>query len=291
MRRRSSDSGSMDMLLDTMCNTFGGVSFIALMVAILSAVLPKASNEQAQESISEAQVIDREAERLRERRDVLRRTIGIYSSFVENAATGLVVKADLARMAAEVAANDEKIRLFGKKRIEYMDELAKVKTLASYSRREAARLTRLLKDLEEKVGRPLFDRHRAVRTPREREVQGLKIVNVWLHERHLYMMDDKRNVREVAVGTEDGKRRWDCELVKGRGVVVDDDFFLHGKIWPQLQKRFDEKTYIRIFTDTVSFDELCLFRDALISRKAMYNWIVNEEDVIHFIEGYDGHVQ
>lgn len=291
MRRKSSDPGSMDMLLDTMCNTFGGVCFIALMVAILSAALPKNSDETKPERVTEEQVVARETARLRERRDTLRQAIDIHTAFVKNASTGVVVKADLAKLVSDIAGNDEKIRLYEKKRIEYMDELAKVKTRTSYSRCEAARLARLLKELEEKVGRPLFDRHRVVRTPKEHELQGLTLINVWLHERRFYMMDDKRNVKNEETGKEDGKQQWDCHLVKGRGVLLDDDFFLHGKIWPQLQKRFDANTYVRIFTDTVSFDELCLFRDALISRKSMYNWIVNEEDVIHFIEGYDGHVQ
>ena len=41
MKSRRSSSGSMDMLLDTMCNTFGGVCFIALLVTLLSAIWPK----------------------------------------------------------------------------------------------------------------------------------------------------------------------------------------------------------------------------------------------------------
>ena len=291
MRRKTSEPGSMDMLLDTMCNTFGGVCFIALMVAILSAAIPKNAEVAQEQKVSEEQVAAKEMARLQQRRDMLKAAIDIQSEFLKNASTGVVLKADLAKSVSEIASNDEKIRLYEKRKIEYLDELAKVKTQSSYSRREAMRLARLLKELEEKVGRPLFDRHRVVRIPRERELQGLKVVNVWIHQRRLYMMNDKRNVRNEDTGKEDGKAKWDCHLVKGRGVFLDDDFFLHGKIWPELQRQFDDNTYVRIFVDTVSFDELCLFRDALISRKSMYNWIVNEEDVIHFIEGYDGHVQ
>jgi hypothetical protein len=80
-------------------------------------------------------------------------------------------------------------------------------------------------------------------------------------------------------------------LVKGRGVLLNDDFFNKSKVWAELQDRFASGKYVRIFVDSVSFDELCLFRDALISRKSMYNWIVREEDSLYFTEGYDGHVQ
>lgn len=291
MKRRISEPGSMDMLLDTMCNTFGGVCFIALVVAVISASIPKVGRDMAEHQVSEDQVVAKESSRLQNRRDMLKSAIEIHSSFVDNAVTGAVLKADLLKTTSAIAANDEQIRLYEKKRIEYLDELAKLKTRTAYSRREASRLARLLRELEEKVGRPLFDRHRVVRTPRERELQGLKMIDVWLHQRRLYMMNDNRNIKNTETGVEDGKHKWDCQLIKGHGVLLNDDFFLRSKIWPKMQRQFDETTYVRIFVDTVSFDELCLFRDALISRNSMYNWIVNEEDVIHFIEGYDGHVQ
>lgn len=291
MKRRISEPGSMDMLLDTMCNTFGGVCFIALLVAVASASIPKVGHDSAARQVSENQIVAKESARLQNRRDMLKSAIEIHSSFVDNAATGVALKIDLLKAVSDIAANDEKIQLLENKRIEYLDELAKLKTRTAYSRREASRLARLLRELEEKVGRPLFDRHRVVRTPRERELQGLKVIDVWLHQRRLYMMNDNRNIKNIETGFEDGKHKWDCQLIKGQGVLLNDDFFLHGNIWPQMQRQFDETTYVRIFVDTISFDELCLFRDALISRNSMYNWIINEDDVIHFIEGYDGYVQ
>ena len=34
-RRRKNDTGSLDLLLDTICNTFGGILLIALLVIVL----------------------------------------------------------------------------------------------------------------------------------------------------------------------------------------------------------------------------------------------------------------
>lgn len=292
MKNKSPDTGSLDMLLDTMCNTFGGVCFIALMVAIISAALPKTSqDESAVEQVTEDQVIAKEIARLEQRRDRLQAAVDIQASFVQNASTGVVLKADLAEMVTKVAADEEQIRLYEKKLVEYQDELAKLKTSTSYSRREAMRLDRLLRELKEKVGRPLFDRHRVVRTPRERELKGLRTINIWLHQHRLYMMDGKTCVREKEVDLHDGKRHWEVSLIPGRGVLLNDDFFLHSRFWPQLQRQFSANSYVRIFVDTVSFDELCLLRDALISQKQMYNWWVAEEEVLTFTEGYDGQVQ
>lgn len=289
MRRRNRESSGMDMLLDTMCNTFGGVCFIALMVSLVSATLPQLDDDSDsnQPKISENDLLTREMTRLTLKRDELKTAIAVQQDFLATGATNVPVKADLVRMASEIAQNASLIDAYEKKRVEYLDELAKLTTRTAYSRREAARLSRLVADLKDQVGQPLFDRHRAVRAPREHEEQGLRMINVWLHEHRLYLMDDTRNVRRVMRG----EKRWDTYLVKGRGVFVDDDFFRKGSVWPELESRFGPTTYVRIFTDTASFNELCFIRDALIDRKSKFNWIVNEEEVIHFVEGYDGYVQ
>lgn len=294
MSRRNEDVGSMDMLLDTMCNTFGGVSFLTLMVAIISAATPKSASdeENPDPAVTARQIVETEVAQLERRRAMLRTAIEIQEAFVTNAATDVVLKADLSDLVEKVAANDKQIRLYEKRRIDYLDELARLKTRTTYSRRESARLRRLLKELEDKTGRPLFDRHRVVRTPCEREIEGLTQIDVWLHRRRLYLLDDQRDVRQEETGVSDtGKKTWTCTLIDGRGVLLNDDFFQRGSVWPQLEKMFNAKTCVRIFVDTVSFEELCLFRDALISRKSKYNWIIQESNVISFVEGYDGRVQ
>lgn len=45
-RRKTEDSNSLDLLLDTMCNTFGGVMFIAISLIIISAMLPPPQPEE-----------------------------------------------------------------------------------------------------------------------------------------------------------------------------------------------------------------------------------------------------
>lgn len=295
MKSRRSDSGSMDMLLDTMCNTFGGVCFIALLVTLLSATLPKDTEPDWNNAAAVAKsIVEKEHDKLLRRRDELKAAIEIQEDFIKRNSTGVVVKADLVCMAGKIASDEGQIKLYEKKRVEYLDELAKLKTKTSYSRREAARLSRLLKELEDRVGKPLFDRHRVVRTPKEHKVEGLRTINVWLHQRRLYLMNPgsgfvrEENIRGVA-----GQREWDVRIIFGKGLLIDEDFFQNGNgsLWTGLQQSIGPSTYVRIFTDTVSFAELCLLRDALISRNSMYNWTINEEDVIHFEEGYDGFVQ
>jgi hypothetical protein len=292
MKRSVIDGGSMDMLLDTMCNTFGGVCFIALMVVLISSAMPKSKDEQSElDRVRQAEITTREVARLVQRRDMLKTALDLETEFVNANATGIVTRADMEKMLADVATSGDKIAAYEKKRVEYLDELAKLKTKDQYSKREAARLERLLADLREKVGNPLLGRHRVVRAPREREIMGMRIINVWMHQRRLYMMDDPDNIRISNHRKIGNDETWEVHLVRGKGLLVDDDFFMYGKVWQELKKRFGPNTYVRIFVDTASFDELCLFRDALISHKSLYNWIVVEEDSISFRNGYDGIVQ
>lgn len=64
MRRRSQDESSLELLLDTICNTFGGIVFISLLVVVL---LSMSSKEEGSEPPSqEAQLAMKQAEIQRE---------------------------------------------------------------------------------------------------------------------------------------------------------------------------------------------------------------------------------
>ena len=291
MKRNRVGFGSLDMLLDTMCNTLGGVCFIALTIAIISAALPKIHDETDDSEEVAEKIVVMEIARLQERRDELSAALEIQKTFVENANTGAVTKADILKLTKNIADNDDQIEKYEKMRIEYLDELAKLRTKTAYSKREAARLNRLLAEMNEKIGSPLFDRHRVVRTPREHQEFELKTIDVWLYKHRLYLVDDRQYVEFSAPEYRDGKRCRKAKLINETGGILNDEFFLDGEIWKKLKSSFGEKMYVRIFVDTSSFNELCLLRDALISCGVKYNWIVTEKNVISFFDGYDGHIQ
>lgn len=291
MKRDFSTGDGMDMLLDTMCCTFGGVCFIALMVTLISSVAP-AGDEGSENIAAEIErMAEREVDRLKYRRDTLAISIAQQEAFVASNENAVVSRSDLSKMMSELANDNEKLRLYEKKIIEYQDELAKLTTDSEYSKREAARLERLLAELRDKAGKPLFERHRAVRTPQERTLSGLRSVDVWLYKHRLYKIDDEScvSVRDVSSG---GTKAWDCTIIPGRGERVDESgFFSTNGGWWRLTRELGTSAYMRIFTDIESFEELCVLRDALVSRNSKYNWIIQEGNTIHFVEGYDGRVQ
>lgn len=288
MRRTSTDAGSLDMLLDTMCNTFGGVCFIALMVAILSASLP-ADEADEETGVSEQMIVNREAARLSRERDELKAALAIQEAFVSSGTNREARALSAAQLSGGIASNATALAKLKKEKAELEDALAKVTTDISYSTREASRLARLLKEMEERLGSPANMKNRPMRTPVERELDEYDPVSVWIRNGRLYCLWDSSH---VDCKTTDGVkgREWDYRLKPGAGFLLTDAFYRSAD-YRQLIERITGKVFLRIFCDAASFAQLCDLRDDLIRRRKMYNWHVYEGQVIHFVEGHDGRVQ
>lgn len=282
-------AGSLDMLLDTMCNTFGGVCFIALMVAIISAMSPAGKGVDDAGAETEQMLADRELERLARRRDELAAALSIQRSFVATNSGGAAV-VDMALLRSGVASNETAAAELKSRLRELEDALASVATDSEYSRREAARLARVLKELEARLDRPA-GRQRAVRTPVERELSGMRCEDFWLRGGRLYLLknDWQTKASDWTLGA-DGKRHITYSPIPGKGYVVDESFFF-GEDWLKIRRELDAKGYVRIFSDRKSFPQLCKLRDALVHFRKQYNWHLDENEALSFVEGYDGRIQ
>lgn len=289
-KKSSPNSGSLDMLLDTMSNTFGGVCFIALMVAIISAALPsRVSDAENQEPVSEQMIINKETARLIRERDEMKVAIEIQKSFLSSNATDSVGILSKNQFLAVISSNATEVVKLGKEKLELEDALAKLSTDISYNSREALRLERLLKELEERLGKPGNMRNRAVRTPVERELMGYRPITVWIKKNRLFYLGNENHVACQTLSGKSGKEYY-FKAREFSGYTMDDDF-LYSFEYKQLMDMLTGKTYLRIYCDSSSFARLCELRDNLILRRKMYNWYCSDEDVLAFVEGYDGKVQ
>ena len=289
-KKSSPNSGSLDMLLDTMCNTFGGVCFIALMVAIISAALPlRVSDEENQEPVSEQMIINKETARLIRERDEMKVAIEIQKSFLSSNAMDSVGILSKNQFLAAISSNATEVVKLKKEKLELEDMLAKLTTDISYNSREALRLERLLKELEERLGKPANMKTRAVRTPVERELMGYRVITVWIRKNRMYCLHNEIHVDCKTLSGKRGKEFYFQTREYG-GYLMDDDF-LHSWEYSQLMDMLTGKTYLRIYCDSSSFARLCDLRDDWILRRKMYNWYCSDEDVLAFVEGYDGKVQ
>jgi len=65
MRRRNNkptDDSSLELLLDTICNTFGGIVLISILVALLMQTETDAISEQARNEISNTDIVRKSRE-------------------------------------------------------------------------------------------------------------------------------------------------------------------------------------------------------------------------------------
>lgn len=274
-------TGSLDMLLDTLCNTFGGVCFIALMVAILSAMLPKEAGDSHAEEMasSEQMLVDQEREMLLRRRADLKAAMSVFS--ISGSEGKDLSPADWTR---NLSSNRTAITQLEAERVRLEKALSNVE----YNKREVERLERLKAELE-KQAREFTGKMRKVRMPIERELPGLRPVNLWLSDGRLYLLDNENQVmaRETRRG---GERCLVCTMIRGTGYRVDEDF-MQGGIWQNLYGRVGGNSYARIYSDAKSFPQLCKLRDQFASARKMYNWYPSEETELVFVAGYDGKVQ
>ena len=94
--RGAADESSLELLLDTICNTFGGVLFISILVVILVNMSSEAVSTTPPDEISQSELIQMETQlqQSQERMQKLRRAIelqkDIEKKFVEPETKDLV---------------------------------------------------------------------------------------------------------------------------------------------------------------------------------------------------------
>ena len=277
-------SGSLDMLLDTMCNTFGGVCFIALLVSVISISLPPdragdadaatTSNEQDPRMV----MLIRQRNRLEESVKALEVQLAGMTNVADTASLAETeAKIAAARRRAEAAARENEKR---------RGDAERVRGEADAQNARAAELNALIAALEAEINDPKYIRARIVRVPHERELHGYKIYDIFLYRGDFYDLQDQE-----AFSISQGYKSTTYSVRQGHGTTISDDF-PKGVVWRRVLDRTISCTIIRIITDKDSTDGLSILVQDLASRRRPYNWRYNDGgDSITFVEGNDTFVQ
>lgn len=294
MKRSWHDSQSLDMLLDTMCNTFGGICFITLLVALISASMPKSDNTAETEvGIDAASVADRELQELVLRRDKTKAAIAMHEAMLASNRVESTISESAASYASSIFSNRQEIAKLKDEREKLEDEITKTTTSVAYNTREAERLKLLIEQMNEELRNPQFIQKRKVRMPIERKEEGLHNVDLWLRHQKMYLIEWSRKPPRQVTIVEHGispNITWDVSLLPGTGWELTETFY-ESLEWREILRQLDATGYARIWSDTESFPQLCELRDALIDKGRKYNWHICNEDTQHFFQGYDGRVQ
>lgn len=289
-RRAEMESGSLDMLLDTMCNTFGGVCFIALLVAILSVMLPKETSPENESDPDVERLVENERlARLQRRRDELERAFALQRDLLQAVETNGTVTVTEAELVSEFAAKDDAIRELRSKLEAMEEEIARLATSTEYNKDEAERLRKLAEELRSELEKAENARRRTVRTPLEREIPGIQSFDLWIRQGVVYVLDDPGQCHREVRGY--GESLQHCySVVPGRGSLVGTPYF-GSPDFSSVVRKVGGMRYVRIFSDSESFDALCLLRDELLRRGLRYNWHVTDASELVFVQGTDTKVQ
>lgn len=296
MKRSATDSQSLDMLLDTMCNTFGGICFITLLVALISASLPKSDDSAESEvGIDAASIADREIQELVLRRDKIKAAIAMHEAILASNSVQNTISESAASYATSISSNRLEIAKLREEREKLEDEITKTTTSVAYNTKEYERLKRVVEQMEVELRNPQFIKKRKVRTPLEREIANLHSVDLWLRHGRLYLIDfynQYNTPKQVIIVTHGSSPNitWDVSLLHETGWELSEEFY-EGREWREILRQLDASGYARIFSDEDSFPQLCELRDAFIHFRKRYNWHIRDDDTLHFVQGYDGRVQ
>lgn len=202
-RRVSIDDGSLELLLDTICNTFGGIIFISFLVVLLlnnsSDGAPQAPADPTERS--KLIELDNERAQLTRRLERARRTVaagaGIQSAVVSEA---VVESAARFRRAQEQEARlaEDKSRAVGRAN-EAQEKVNEVRSQETAREAEVQRAEERLASIEEKLEAEIASKTEDAKVPRI-SATALRPVEFFLKEGRLYgpltLADGTFNERE-----------------------------------------------------------------------------------------------
>lgn len=200
MKRTSDEPGdSLELLLDTICNMFGTIMFVALVAALLALV---SRDQRVEESLA---VIDTERDRqiveLEQRADELERQLAMFPAPIVDAQQE-EAESRMARALGEIERRQKLIAQYGEA----------LKALHSSAQNMDAQIQPLREEigrLEDAVAFAEKIRHRKMRTPLEREVNLAQFIIVVWQDR-LYPVCDWSN---RAVSGCDRLKQWNDRYV------------------------------------------------------------------------------
>lgn len=280
MKRGTSEMSSLDMLLDTMCNTFGGVCFIALLVAIISVSLPP----DRPDAESGAGGNDPQVANLLRQRNALAAAVEALEAQV-GGQTNAAPVADAAWLERQIAETESELGEAAAETAGKNGEAGSIEADTASKNEDIGNLNAIIASLEKELDDPKYKRTRVVRVPHERFMADYTTRDLLLYKGRCYDLADKSQF------TINERRRSITYMIKGSGVPIGSGF-ADEPFFRRLMDETELNVIVRIYTDQASVKELITLIGALASRRRPYNWRYNSDgSSITFVEGSDLYIQ
>lgn len=278
-RRKFKIPDSLELLLDTICNTFGAVIFISMLLSIL--VREKGTAQVASGIASQVShaIVMRNSEivEARSRQQLLARQVAQQEEIIRR-----FVSDDSSRIAAELKqATESRMQLIGKKS-DAVEHLTATESQSLSMEAELKKQEQQLKGLERENTRlqqalqnALELSSRSARVPRVRETQKTGIVFM-LHEGRLHRVstpDGRFDDIDCVEREEDGIVRVVPRPQRGLPITGPDT-----NIDPKFRGIQQGRQFVRLFVSQNSFGQFIPVKDVLIRLHLEYEVILFERN-------------
>ncbi|WP_288591509.1 hypothetical protein [Victivallis vadensis] len=287
MRRRREDASSLELLLDTMCNTFGGVMFIAISLVVVISMVRSASRALEENAPRKLEQLQQELARLEREAAESRESVEQRRELA-----GLLAAGPMREELEMLAAQEAQVRRLTDRKLAQEAKSAVLRADAAVRREALAKLRPEIDGLEAKrsaaeaARRELEQKQEIIRANLDSSPAGTLHFKVLRQSSRIPWFLVVRNGRVWRVGP--GKRNGrdvpepdveftvsgtvvSCTLKPGAGVPALAD----GKISPELRRILDAVPGNRVpefWVDPDSAEEFFTVREQLKQEKVMHGW-------------------
>jgi hypothetical protein len=262
------------MWLDTMCNTFGGVCFIALLICIISANLPKMVAQDLEPDVKKIEQ-SQELKDLQRKKDELQAAVKAQNSLLTNQTTNGVAQKqkDIDAARTKVATNSTRKKELEDAYQSLLKEIASLGADVSRNNRECDRLSKLKKVLGAKLADLKTQTTQVGRAPMEHSTSKRPLHLIFQKGRAAVLnWEPNNNLNDKDFVLKTTLFGWFFSPKPRFGMVIDSSFPKSDVFKKLLQPAKGDDYYVNLVTDEFSFLEVCLVRDALLKNHVEYGW-------------------
>ncbi len=299
-RRQTDDNASLDLLLDTICNTFGGVLFISMLVVVLLSTSPAASTTLAPpDEKVEADLINWEKQLADTRREMtsLRAALAAQREMAK-----AVLDPNIRELLEErrqqqlqrTNQEDDKLRLLQDVSLAQI-EINRIAGLMAELTRAMQTAAKNLQRADEQLQQEVALRTRSAKLPRMRRTKKEPVLmflrNGRLTSYHAQQPDGSLAANPLEVEERKDGAGFFLQPRKNAGLVVEPGNIAPAEV-AKIEKKirgFDaEKHFIAIIVWPDSFASFSAVKDALVRAKFEYRLIPFAENAKAYLgEGAD----
>lgn len=286
MARRREAGSSLELLLDTICNTFGGVVFIAILVIILMQMSGEPQTASPPDQSQQKELLaweDRRAEaeaRLKSLREAAAQQEAIFDQLVDSEDQALV--AELAALQSRRGElSEERLKSLGdvsQAQIKSNEAAARLSALKSRLQEAPKRIAALESALQQEIAR----RTQTARLPVERETRKREIPVLLqagrLHSFYVVHPNGATEFNDAECAKSPAGQGEKVRTRPGTGIALEDSDASREALGQRF-KYLDSRTdYIGVFIWPDSFAQFRAFKDQLVERKFEYRLVPMSPD-------------